>query len=116
MDTIETISLNVLIQENGIIRNQNGHIIGRLSNDLEFNSEHIKGLPMPQTNNQSKPVEGLDELIRDITKAGSISKSEVRRRLNEIIHQEIDRAVEEYKQKCWEGGHESAMGCRIKLP
>jgi len=32
---------NVLIQENGIIRNSKGRIIARLVSDVNFNSEHI---------------------------------------------------------------------------
>ena len=32
---------NVLIQENGIIRNSKGRIIARLVSDVDFNSEHI---------------------------------------------------------------------------
>ena len=32
---------NILIQENGIIRNSKGRIIARLVSDVDFNSEHI---------------------------------------------------------------------------
>lgn len=32
----------VIIQENGIIRNKSGYIIGRLSDDIDFYDEHIE--------------------------------------------------------------------------
>lgn len=45
MDTIESVILNkVEVQENGIIRNEKGYLIGRLVDGVEYESEHIKGL------------------------------------------------------------------------
>ena len=44
MDSIETIELKVEIQANGIIRNEKGRLIGRLVDDVDFESEHVKGL------------------------------------------------------------------------
>ena len=45
MDTIETIILNrVEVQQNGIIRNEKGRLIGRLVDGVSYDSEHVKGL------------------------------------------------------------------------
>ena len=35
---------NVEVQQNGIVRNEKGRLIGRLVNDIEFEGEHIKGV------------------------------------------------------------------------
>lgn len=44
-NTIESVTLqDVEVQENGIIRNEKGRLIGRLVDDVEFESEHVKGL------------------------------------------------------------------------
>lgn len=41
-DGCKTIVINnVIIQENGIIRNADDHIIGRLADDVDFTSEHL---------------------------------------------------------------------------
>lgn len=40
-DCIRMKTLVVHIQENGIIRNENGYLIGRLSDDIDFYGEHI---------------------------------------------------------------------------
>ena len=43
METIESIILNnVEVQQNGIIRNSKGHLIGRLVDSIEYEGEHIK--------------------------------------------------------------------------
>ena len=44
-----------------------------------------------KTNNMQRENKWQDEFIRDVTQVGSLPKSEVRRRLNEIV----DRAVAE---------------------
>ena len=36
----------VEIQENGIIRNSKGRILGRLVNDIKFESKHLNGKPV----------------------------------------------------------------------
>lgn len=42
-DCCRTKILNdVLVQENGIIRNKAGRIIGRLDNDIKFDSPHLE--------------------------------------------------------------------------
>ena len=41
-DECKTITLNVIIQENGIIRNTKGRFLGRLDREIEFDSEHLK--------------------------------------------------------------------------
>ena len=53
MDTINSIILNnVEIQENGIIRNSKGYLIGRLVEGIDYNGEHIQLLTdnMPKDN------------------------------------------------------------------
>ncbi len=40
-DSISTKTMIVTLQENGIIRNSKGYLIGRLTNEITFNSEHI---------------------------------------------------------------------------
>lgn len=43
MDAIEVVILqNVVVQANGIIRNEKGYLIGRLCDDIDFEGEHIK--------------------------------------------------------------------------
>lgn len=47
-DFHKTIELDkVIIQENGIIRNNQGHIIGRLVNEVSFDSKHLRDLKTP---------------------------------------------------------------------
>jgi hypothetical protein len=41
-----------------------------------------------------KQEEFVDELVRDITKVGSISKSEVRRRINDLRSKDRDTLIE----------------------
>lgn len=49
MASIETVILqNVEVQQNGIIRNSKGRLIGRLVDDVEYRGEHVKGLSSPQ--------------------------------------------------------------------
>lgn len=44
MDSINSVVLhNVEVQENGIIRNSKGRIIGRLVDDVEYKGEHVVG-------------------------------------------------------------------------
>jgi len=44
-DMCNTVTLNgVIIQENGIIRNNKGHLIGRLVDMVNFESEHIQNV------------------------------------------------------------------------
>jgi len=45
-DACKIKTLTVDIQENGIIRGPDGHIIARLSDDIEFDSEHVQGKKM----------------------------------------------------------------------
>lgn len=45
-DCISTKRMVVIIQENGIIRNEEGRLIARLADDVEFNSEHIYNQPI----------------------------------------------------------------------
>lgn len=48
--SIETIKLkDVLVQGNGIIRNEHGRLIGRLVDEVEFKSAHVKGLAVSPT-------------------------------------------------------------------
>lgn len=43
-DAIKTYTLsNVTVQENGIIRNESGYLIGRLCDDVEFEGQHVRG-------------------------------------------------------------------------
>jgi len=42
MNDIKKILAFVEIQENGIIRNKNGHLVGRLRNDLEFSDKQVQ--------------------------------------------------------------------------
>ncbi|MBW1812110.1 MAG: hypothetical protein JRJ39_00180 [Deltaproteobacteria bacterium] len=43
-DFCKTVTMNeMIIQENGIIRNKKGYLVGRLVSEIEFNSEHIQG-------------------------------------------------------------------------
>ena len=41
-NTIATKQLLVTVQENGIIRNNHGYLIGRLVKDIDYESEHLK--------------------------------------------------------------------------
>lgn len=47
MNDINTIWSYVEIQENGIIRNQKGYLIGRLRNDVEFSSKEVQETQFP---------------------------------------------------------------------
>ena len=38
---IETKTITVLVQANGIIRNTKGRFLARLDNEIDFDSEHI---------------------------------------------------------------------------
>ena len=64
-NSIETITLNnVDVQANGIIRNSKGRLIGRLVDDVEFESEHIKGLikrQTPQHHKETCPVNNIPQ-------------------------------------------------------
>ena len=42
MDSIASVIVTVEVQENGIIRNMAGRLIGRLIDDVPFDSDHIK--------------------------------------------------------------------------
>ena len=43
ISSIETVTLqNVEVQQNGIIRNSKGHLIGRLVDSVDFEGEYIK--------------------------------------------------------------------------
>lgn len=58
MDSIQSVTLNnIEIQENGIIRNSSGYLIGRLSDDIDYNGEHIKGNSIASLPNTSSEVE-----------------------------------------------------------
>lgn len=49
-DIIVTKELTVTIQENGIIRAPDGYLIGRLTDEIEFDSEHLIQ-ELPKENN-----------------------------------------------------------------
>lgn len=40
-DECKTKDVYVVIQENGLIRNSNGRLIGKLLSDIDFDSEHV---------------------------------------------------------------------------
>jgi hypothetical protein len=43
-DSIKCVVLkDVLVQENGIIRNSDGYLIARLVDGMDFESEHVSG-------------------------------------------------------------------------
>lgn len=45
MSAIDTVRLNrVEVQQNGIIRNERGYLIGRLVEGVDYEGEHVKGL------------------------------------------------------------------------
>lgn len=44
-DGCKTIEVEVVVQENGIIRNKRGRIIARLVDDVDFSSEHLRVEP-----------------------------------------------------------------------
>ena len=78
---------NVEIQQNGIIRNSEGYLIGRLVDNVDFEGEHIKDLSVTPPKDTVKEIELLEfrkdynqkDLLdnRDITKIG--------KKVNEII-------------------------------
>lgn len=53
------------VQENGIIRNKDGYLIGRLSNDIDFNSEHIQTFAKPDKHICSKCEEEVSPFDDD---------------------------------------------------
>lgn len=61
MNSIETVTLRkVSVQANGIIRNERGYLIGRLVDDVGYESEHVKGI--------SEDLEFVRELSNVINK------------------------------------------------
>jgi len=51
-DMCNTVTLNgVIIQENGIIRNNKGNIIGRLIDTVNFESKHIQNVKVKEEEN-----------------------------------------------------------------
>ena len=65
---IKTIS-KVMIQKNGIIRNSNGRLIGRLSDDIDFKSDDINN-----EDNVKNSIEILTSEMQD-TELGSYAHS-----------------------------------------
>jgi len=49
-DMCKTLVMNgVIVQENGIIRNAKGYLIGRLVAEIDFESEHLLVKPLEDT-------------------------------------------------------------------
>src|SRR3990167_5029136 len=79
---------------------------GKSCNDIFYVNDKQEGEPVYSKDNDGgfhwkeghepmdKQEEGIDELVRDITKVGSISKSEVRRRINDLISKDRDTLIE----------------------
>lgn len=60
MDTIDSVFLNrVEIQQNGIIRNEKGRLIGRLIDNIDYEGEHIKGIKGIENTELEKYKEAL---------------------------------------------------------
>lgn len=43
MDDIKSYQMRAEVQENGIIRNREGRLIGRLKEDVDFEGKHVRG-------------------------------------------------------------------------
>ena len=55
MNHINTVILrNVEVQENGIIRNEKGYLIGRLVDSVDFKGEHVSGIATPHKVNNNE--------------------------------------------------------------
>jgi hypothetical protein len=70
----------------------------------------MKISPMPDTSNQPTWEKELGELIRDVTKAGFMSKSECRDRFEQIIRKVEDKAREEAYEEGWNSGSLHCQG------
>jgi hypothetical protein len=54
-ETCKTKVLNgVIVQENGIIRNSKGRLLGRLSEEISFDSEHLVEEPVDESENEKR--------------------------------------------------------------
>jgi hypothetical protein len=65
--SIDTVVLqNVQVQQNGIIRNEKGYLIGRLVSDCDYNSEHVKGLAKhtPEPNEVERIARAISQSVR----------------------------------------------------
>ena len=66
---IESVVLDgVFVQANGVIRNKNGYMIGRLSEDVEYHSEHVRDLKREH----SYPMQVIVPKDKDETKQAKI--------------------------------------------
>ena len=70
-DFCPTMTLNVLIQENGIIRTCDGHFIGRLTNKVDFYSETLCRTPelsdAPDVPEEEEiPTIGLEKAVENV--------------------------------------------------
>jgi len=51
MDDIKTYTLGIIeVQENGLIYNREGRLIGKLLDDVDFEGEHVRGASLQAAN------------------------------------------------------------------
>ena len=102
-DACEIKTMTVDVQENGIIRNSKGYIIGRLSPDMEFDSEHVVG------EHPNKMQITITELVKDVQR---LANENVKLKLQKFTHFAGD--------ECWiysegEDNHLESLVCPVVI-
>lgn len=65
---MKTKKISVTLYENGTIRNENGHLLGSVSNKIEFDSEHIIEQKFKMTEERYNELREAANLLRSIDK------------------------------------------------